>query len=423
MDDISGGEFRRPWADRIQDVECSLHDVRVLVGTWNVAGRAPVDSLVVDLEEWLNFKTHPADIYVLGFQEVVPLRARNVLGVVENGAPAAKWNSLIPTTLEQRHGSQLRAMTPLRYGRRQRDEEVRGFFGLNYACAASRQLVGIFVTVWAKVKMIEEGRVSGVEVFSVGCGMMGYLGNKGAVSVSLCIEGTSFCFVGVHLASGEKTGDEARRNRQVSKIFRRTAFLPRLHDRVFPLPQTIMGHDRIFWFGDLNYRLLLADGLARNLIKQQDWKALHQFDQLKKEQSMGGVFDGWREGNIEFAPTYKYSTSNSNRYSGGNPNRTGEKQRTPAWCDRIMWYGKGVQQLSYVRSESGFSDHRPVSAFFSTQVDSQHLYLQPLKFRTQLQSLSGGGKGNEEKTTLLALLVRDMESSRRQDLPPLESFL
>ncbi|ERN10669.1 hypothetical protein AMTR_s00028p00235250 [Amborella trichopoda] len=262
MDDISGGEFRRPWADRIQDVEC-----RVLVGTWNVAGRAPVDSLVVDLEEWLNFKTHPADIYVLGFQEVVPLRARNVLGVVENGAPAAKWNSLIsrclnkprttmapdawdtlrwtgtPTTLEQRHGSQLRAMTPLRYGRRQRDEEVRGFFGLNYACAASRQLVGIFVTVWAKVKMIEEGRVSGVEVFSVGCGMMGYLGNKGAVSVSLCIEGTSFCFVGVHLASGEKTGDEARRNRQVSKIFRRTAFLPRLHDRVFPLPQTIMGHE------------------------------------------------------------------------------------------------------------------------------------------------------------------------------------
>ena len=38
-------------------------------------------------------------------------------------------------------------------------------------------------------------------------------------------------------------------------------------------------------------------------------------------------------------------------------------------CDRILWYGKGVKQLSYFRSESKFSDHRPVSALFSTQVE------------------------------------------------------
>ena len=37
--------------------------------------------------------------------------------------------------------------------------------------------------------------------------------------------------------------------------------------------------------------------------------------------------------------------------------------------DRILWYGKGVTQLSYFRSESKFSDHRPVSALFSTQVE------------------------------------------------------
>ena len=38
-------------------------------------------------------------------------------------------------------------------------------------------------------------------------------------------------------------------------------------------------------------------------------------------------------------------------------------------CDRILWYGKGVKQLTYFRSESKFSDHRPVSALFSTQVE------------------------------------------------------
>lgn len=34
-----------------------------------------------------------------------------------------------------------------------------------------------------------------------------------------------------------------------------------------------------------------------------------------------------------------------------------------------MWFGKGIQQLSYVRGESKFSDHRPVSALFTTEVD------------------------------------------------------
>ena len=38
-------------------------------------------------------------------------------------------------------------------------------------------------------------------------------------------------------------------------------------------------------------------------------------------------------------------------------------------CDRILWYGKGVKQLSYFRSESKFSDHRPVSALFSAQIE------------------------------------------------------
>jgi phosphatidylinositol-bisphosphatase len=38
----------------------------IFVGTWNVAGRSPVGSLAVDLDEWLNLKSS-ADIYVLGY--------------------------------------------------------------------------------------------------------------------------------------------------------------------------------------------------------------------------------------------------------------------------------------------------------------------------------------------------------------------
>lgn len=39
---------------------------RIFVGTWNVAGRSPVGSLAVDLDEWLN-PQDAADMYVLGY--------------------------------------------------------------------------------------------------------------------------------------------------------------------------------------------------------------------------------------------------------------------------------------------------------------------------------------------------------------------
>ncbi|TQD68868.1 hypothetical protein C1H46_045599 [Malus baccata] len=38
-------------------------------------------------------------------------------------------------------------------------------------------------------------------------------------------------------------------------------------------------------------------------------------------------------------------------------------------CDRILWKGEGLKQMSYVRGESKFSDHRPVSSLFSVWLD------------------------------------------------------
>ncbi|PON55224.1 Endonuclease/exonuclease/phosphatase [Parasponia andersonii] len=90
--------------------------------------------------------------------------------------------------------------------------------------------------------------------------------------------------------------------------------------------------------------------------------------QLRIEQRRGRVFDGWSEGKIYFPPTYKYS-NNSDRYAGEDK-RPKEKRRTPAWCDRILWYGRGLYQLSYVRGESRFSDHRPVYSIFVAEVES-----------------------------------------------------
>lgn len=356
-------------------------ELRIFVGSWNVAGRSPVGSLAVDLDEWLNLK-EDADIYVLGLQEVVPLKAKHVIGV-ENPTAATHWNELIGKTLNERYGCPW--MTPMlnpitnddynynqRYTASERDEtddqDMPHASSSKYKLMASKKMVGVFISVWMRRASLKRLKVSGVKVCSVACGIMGCLGNKGSVSVSMTIEGTSFCFTAAHLASGEKFGDEGKRNHQVTEIFRRTSFSRLSQDGDKSSPLTILGHDRIFWFGDLNYRLCLEDNLARQLIRTHNWEAMQNFDQLRKELGVGGIFQGWDEGDIHFAPTYKYSTSNYDRYSGGQPVRSGEKRRTPAWCDRIIWNGKGVKQLSYVRSESKFSDHRPVSALFSTQI-------------------------------------------------------
>ncbi|KAI7737827.1 hypothetical protein M8C21_028763 [Ambrosia artemisiifolia] len=210
--------------------------------------------------------------------------------------------------------------------------------------------------------------VHNMKVSCVGRGLMGYLGNKGSISISMSLHQTSFCFICSHLTSGQKDGDELRRNCDVIEIMRKTRFPRDQETRDDNSPQTILDHDRIIWLGDLNYRIALSYRSAKALVEMRNWRALlekdqassgsYKCDKLRIQRRRGRIFQGWNEGCIYFPPTYKYS-NNSDRYAGYDT-RPREKRRTPAWCDRILWYGQGLRQMSYVRGESRFSDHRPV---------------------------------------------------------------
>ncbi|XP_051205083.1 type IV inositol polyphosphate 5-phosphatase 9 [Lolium perenne] len=324
---------------------------RVFAGTWNVGGVAPPGDLV--LEDWLDTRAcNSYDIYVLGFQEMVPLNARNVLGP-KNSSISSKWNQLIGDALNST-------------GRRREEEETAPLHHeqKQFRCVTSKQMVGVFVSVWMRSGLRRHVRHLGVSC--VGAGVLGRLGNKGAVSVRFLLHGTSFCFVCCHLASGSKDGDVLLRNVDAADILSRTRF--RRCRTAAPdeeLPSKILDHDRVVLLGDMNYRISMDDAKARLLVSASKWSTLLEKDELLLELCRGRSFDGWSEGLVTFPPTYKYHRNSDKFYwcIDGSGGRT--QQRAPAWCDRVLWRGKGLKQIRYERC-GGYrlSDHRPVRAVF-----------------------------------------------------------
>ncbi|XP_050214637.1 type IV inositol polyphosphate 5-phosphatase 3 isoform X2 [Mercurialis annua] len=480
--------LRRRKSETLRKHYISTKEFRICVGTWNVGGKLPPDDL--DIDDWIDIND-PADIYVFGLQEIVPLNAGNIFGAEDN-RPVPKWENIIRDTLNrirprrskvkcysdplspskfkpsddmpdieeeilyesdseigeeiiplddeldcfdevdnsyklgipiivEAAASQLTKLlssTERRIGLTwpeppldllsrhvlQRQASVKSvketkslkvsksFGGYNslklvsddvqsglaflaeldlealmkrkgkssYVRIISKQMVGIFLSIWVRRSLRKH--IHNLKVSTVGVGVMGYIGNKGAVSVSMSIYQTPFCFICTHLTSGEKDGDELKRNCVVHEIHKRTQF----HKlSAIGLPKGIFDHERIIWLGDLNYRINLSYAKTCEMISRKQWSKLVERDQLVRELRKGRAFDGWTEGLLNFPPTYKYEM-NSNKYCGSDP-KAG--RRVPAWCDRILSYGKGMKLLNYRRTELKLSDHRPVTATYMAEAE------------------------------------------------------
>ncbi|KAE8654309.1 Type I inositol 1,4,5-trisphosphate 5-phosphatase 1 [Hibiscus syriacus] len=418
-------------------------NLRMFVGTWNVGGKSPHEGL--NIRDWLG----SADIYVLGFQEIVRLNAGNVLGAEDN-EPAAKWISLIREALNsdqsdqelaQRDSNATEESSPSSLHLEQKaspkprisfsdllsmedelgQEDFERLLSFNsgsveestssptyvsssptqqrFCLAASKQMVGLFLCIWVRSDLYKH--VSNMKVSCVGRGIMGYLGNKGSISISMTLHQTTFCFVCTHLTSGEKKGDEIRRNSDVAEVLKRTRFSHSFRDIGRPCPpRSILDHDKVIWLGDLNYRLAPGCADTLDLLNKNDWQALLEKDQLRVEQRVGRVFSGWEEGKIYFAPTYKY-LADSDDYVVQTSNSK-EKRRIPAWCDRILWRGEGLKQVWYSRGECRFSDHRPVYSLFSVEMDLSNKQIPtarscPPRFSSKSVTSTCGGKVQAEE--------------------------
>jgi hypothetical protein len=153
---------------------------RLFASTWNVGGVAPPDDL--DLSDWLDGGEDddgPYDMYVLGLQEVVPLRARNVLGA-DKKRVGLRWIELIRAALNRRSHSQRQRQQGDGSGKQKvhpvRDGGRGELACRDYRCVVSKQMVGILLTVWVRSDLRRFVRRPSVSC--VGCGVMGCLGNK-----------------------------------------------------------------------------------------------------------------------------------------------------------------------------------------------------------------------------------------------------
>ena len=280
--------------------------LRVCVGTFNVNGGQHFRSIAYkhqSLDDWLldfhlrqpkgcvqantDFNV-PTDIFAIGFEELVDLKAGNILST--SAAQRLDWGEELKRVISRD--------TP-------------------YVLLTSEQLVGVCLFVFVRSRLVND--IRDVAMDSVKTGLGGSAGNKGGVAIRFLLHSTSLCFVCSHFAAGQS--NIADRNNDYHDIVNKIEF---------PMGRTVIPHDYVFWCGDFNYRIDLPMEDVKEGILQENFELLQVEDQLTKSKNTNKCFRGFTEGKLTFAPTYKFDPF-SDDYD------TSEKMRIPAWTDRVLW--------------------------------------------------------------------------------------
>lgn len=306
-----------------------MENLRIYLATYNVGTSNP-DQRLQDLLSITSQKNEKLpDFYVIGLQEV----------------KSQPQNMLMDTLFDDSWTTALRRIL-----------DNRGYIKLK-----SIRLQGLLLSVFALKKHLLNVRE--IESEYTRTGLAGMWGNKGAVSIRLSIYGCSLCFVNSHLSAHDNQLKD--RVEDYNSIIK---------DQDFHVSETskILYHDYVFWFGDLNFRLMeefdrTPDEIERLVLKKELAKLL-EHDQLKYVMRKGEAFSEFLEKDPDFPPTFKFDVG-SNNY---------DHKRRPAWCDRILYCVNShnyenvtlkAEQLSYKSHPSYLlSDHKPVSAEFNIKI-------------------------------------------------------
>ena len=343
----------------------SSRTINIRVCTFNLNGKT--EGAYEDLSLWLCKKpgsdTPDPDIIAVGFQEIVELSPQQIMST--DPAHRSLWENAVKRTLNSNT-----------YTQTDPDE--------NYLLLRSGQLVGAALMIFVKASFLSS--IKNVEGSIKKTGLSGIAGNKGAVAIRMDVESSSLCFVTAHLAAGFANYEE--RNRDYKTIS---------SGLTFQKNRSIEDHDSIIWLGDFNYRIGLGHEKARQLVAAGDLETLYANDQLNLQMVAGMAFPFYSESRIMFLPTYKFDVGTDN-YD------TSEKNRIPAWTDRVLRKGTNIRQTTYNSAPLRFSDHKPVYATFDCDINiieeekkamlSKELYE---KRKEDLKSRRGAIDGTDER--------------------------
>ncbi|KAI1342220.1 Endonuclease/exonuclease/phosphatase [Xylariaceae sp. FL0016] len=341
---------------------CRFEDLKLLALTWN-AGASTPSSLrhsgtdAAFIQNLLQSSDSP-DILIFGFQELVDLedKAATAKRLFKSKKKDAK-------TDQERMSHQYRDWRDFLI--RSLDDHMSGEL---YHLLQTSTLVGLFTCIF--VKSTIQHRTHSLCATEVKLGFRGLHGNKGAIIVRFRVDDTSLCFINCHLAAGQ--GNANARHQHIASIID-SQLLPVEPDPSKRMDQYVGGgdgsmildHELCLLNGDLNYRI---DTMSRDTVvyavRQNNLAKLLDRDQLLVARRRNPQFKlrAFEEMPIQFAPTYKYDVGTDNYDSS-------EKQRSPAWCDRLLHRGSGrIQQYEYRRHEVRVSDHRPVTGKFKYTV-------------------------------------------------------
>lgn len=237
--------------------------------------------------------------------------------------------------------------------------QIQAALGDYFEIVGSQQLVGILIFVVAHKSLAPA--ITDVTPSYVATGILGILGNKGAVGIRLKLFDTTFAFLVVHLAAGQDAIE--KRNQDMHYIEKRIFNENGYWDSGLDSAQ------HVFLSGDLNYRLALERDEVDKTLHADDFQTLVLSDQLVVQRKLKKVLSDWHEGQIHFPPTYKYDI-------GTDQYDTSEKRRVPSWTDRILTRSHSSRSIDLIpgtyhsHPEYMQSDHKPVSALHRVVVET-----------------------------------------------------
>jgi hypothetical protein len=287
--------------------------------------------------------------------------------------------------------------------------------GKEYVPIALHLLGGIQFGLFAKRSFLKE--IEDVSIADVTCGIGNVFHNKGAIAAFVQIKARNsstgdssekprskslrMMFVTAHMAAHVKNSDardsdfwrisnELETQAPEGFLSRRTSE-PQGADTNSFLFDSV---DRVFFCGDLNYRVDLPRELTEYTVlhgigdksssdEEKSRLELMRHDQLIRTLAERRAFPGFAEGKITFAPTFKFDKETGD-YD------TSHKQRIPAWTDRILFKPAGTRVLEYTSvANAQHSDHRPVHGTFRVNMDGREL--PPTKKRRSKRTKQGSG--------------------------------